>query len=124
MREIKFRQWYKNQFHYFRYTDGLIQGPCSAPLERDPIEQFTGLLDMNGKEIYEGDILYFNQQDYNGIDHFSKLPVEYFGSGFYCRKENEYEVVMCASLDEISANDDEIEVIGNIHEKPELLETK
>ncbi len=60
MREIKFRVWNKNEavFHYLKFADyGILS-------EDDPntqgfvvYQQYTGLKDENGKEIYEGDIL-------------------------------------------------------------------
>ena len=66
--------------------------------------QFTGLLDKNGKDIYEGDILSFN----------SRPPVGSvsFHSGSYW--------VADAVLGRASVQG---EVIGNIYENPELLKT-
>jgi len=68
MREIKFRAWYNNcellpvdtiffrdnkPFVYLKKDETIFgQGKCNAI-----IEQFTGLHDRNGKEIYEGDIV-------------------------------------------------------------------
>jgi hypothetical protein len=63
------------------------------------LEQFTGLLDKNGKEIYEGDITE------NGIIEFR---VGAFRVGSHPLEEN--------SLD--------LGVIGNIHENPELLKVE
>ena len=65
MREIKFRAWCLNlnewlkdgfsisQDGLFLYTDDLTEWEIA---ENFIIEQFTGLYDKNGKEIYEGDI--------------------------------------------------------------------
>lgn len=122
MREIKFRAWNGKKLIYGPTDDNnspsWILAFC-AGTNIEP-EQYTGLKDKNGKEIYEGDILYFDIQDYNGIDHFNKSFVEYAGSGFgvsYNKADRFIE------LDLVMLNDDEVEVIGNIHENPELLDT-
>lgn len=69
------------------------------------VEQFTGLYDRNGKEIYEGDII--------KCGNFVHSSVEYHNGCFYCRDENRRLLKTIAR---------EGEVVGNIHENPELLE--
>jgi len=67
--------------------------------------------------IYEGDILSFDIQDYNGNDNIYILPVSYYIDSFMCLKEeNEYFY-----LGEILANDEELEVIGNIYDNKDLI---
>jgi len=73
------------------------------------IMQFTGLLDKNGKEIYEGDIV---KSSFNDGEE-CKAEVYYFGATFG---------VDGLSLNNVSCRD--IEIIGNIYENPDLLTPK
>ena len=88
--------------------------------------QFTGLKDINGKEIYEGDIVD------NKINIF-KVTFETNGwdAGYDCGfcgfaikglygKFNNIKDYMCS----INSDDDGLEVIGNVYENPELLKEK
>ncbi|HHB4256551.1 TPA: YopX family protein [Staphylococcus aureus] len=71
------------------------------------IMQSTGFKDVNGVEIYEGDIV---QDSYSGEVSF----IEFQEGAFY---------ITCSNVTElISENDDIIEIIGNIFENEELLE--
>ena len=81
-------------------------------------EQSTGLKDKNSKEIYEGDIVFFFTELFDkGTGGFygeeeHNAVVEWFDNGF-------------AFMDKIPFDPNiECEVIGNIHENPELLRGK
>lgn len=74
------------------------------------IQQFTGLQDSKGKDIYEGDIIQTNNK-YNDIVTVS------FSHGCYCiitDEEKEDNILL-------NTGNNKFEVIGNIFENPELL---
>lgn len=82
-------------------------------------EQSTGLKDKNGKEIYEGDILKFRGRDYQvKFDNYGQFYME---NKNYHWLENGYSF---RSVDIWCADGILVEIIGNIHEHPELLEAK
>ena len=84
---------------YFGYEDDII------------LMQYTGFKDKDGKEIYEGDI----------VEYFGELcKVCWIFSGFYARQINGRGFT---ELDEFVADTMDIEVVGNIYENPELLES-
>lgn len=56
MRELKFRQWVDEQWHYWGFIEGVFVAPKSHNI---PSLQFTGLLDSDHVEIWEGDIIKF-----------------------------------------------------------------
>ncbi len=78
------------------------------------IQQFTGLLDKNGREIYEGDIAKI-------IDPITKqiknLEIVYEPSSFYAKNTVNNFKRNLATFDSIYF----LEIIGNIYENPELL---
>ncbi|WP_223875879.1 YopX family protein [Paucilactobacillus kaifaensis] len=69
---IKFRVW-DNECKVIREYDelkGLTLDALDASYFK--LEQFTGLKDVNGKEIYEGDIVHC-ENDYQGTDYTGKV---------------------------------------------------
>lgn len=102
-------------------------GLCGDDFRLDDIilMQSTGLLDLNGVEIYEGDIVKINQERSLNkyIPNNSVNEVVYKDSAF-CVKEtreiSDIEWPIVAGL--YYKVSEEFEVIGNIYENPELLE--
>lgn len=74
--------------------------------------QFTGLLDVNGKEIYEGDCFKVVDREFYGIVKFKK--------GCWVVSFNDYDI----SLYEYLQNDPNRIPIGNLYENPELISKK
>ena len=100
----------------------------ATPIDPDTLGQFTGLTDVNGREIYEGDIILF--QTFSNWDDESmkrhKATV-IFKEGCFMwdiLKFGKKSVTYYANAKEPLRNTNSIwglEVIGNIHENPELL---
>lgn len=132
-REIKFRVWSKDQKTYdykFPYnstgdfyvsTRGKVFsdfGNTIVPEVRQEafvIEQYTGLMDKNGKEICEGDIIC--PSDDKAIIKWG-YPLDGITAAFYIHWLNPY----LADSELASEFAGTYQVIGNIHENPELLE--
>lgn len=108
-REIKFRAWSKSDKEMTPHERIRIlpdETELHEVFEDNSViwMQFTGLLDKNGNEIYEGDIL--SWESYEGKKHQTRWVVEY-------NSERGFKSWSSTKNDEI--------VIGNIHENPELL---
>ncbi len=83
--------------------------------------QFTGLYDKNNKEIYEGDIVRYIQTECCGetVSEYT-TQVKYENYGFTPMKYN----MIVENDDFYSCEISDIEIIGNIHQNPELLNEK
>ena len=136
MKELKFRAWHKYQPRYlpvdvldfveeviyvYELGDEGYHNDYLYNFSSIIIEQFTGLKDKNGKEIYEGDIVIYDFARYT-----AKGPEPIAGIVKYSTESAAYGIVPLAYPDSIEwfgelAINAPLEVIGNIHENPELL---
>ena len=126
-REIKFRAWDKKLKQYIitgfyilgettgfnlieqYYKDNNIEFEHGLEfLQYVELEQFTGLKDKKGVGIYEGDIFHLG-------DKTILYVVEWIDSGFKGRQINNKSTVG------LEYWQDRIEIIGNIHDNPQLL---
>lgn len=128
-RIIKFRIWDKTLkcysmpgdsiFERKRSLRGLISYNIDGLSSNFILQQFTGLFDKNGKEIYEGDITKLHDKIFEVLNgsYFTKNDV---GHGIHLaengNKDNFPETI--CNLDSAK-----IEIIGNIFENPELLKS-
>lgn len=122
-REIKFRAWDRETEQYFKvlaidFERKIVSCRCfeweygpsnEINLSDLDLEQYTGLKDSNGDDIYENDLvlLYPDDQPYQVILDEGKFELsnDYLGLVYDLSKE----YMDC-------------EIIGNIHENPELVE--
>lgn len=81
---------------------------------------FTGLKDVNGKKIYEGDIVSVFNDDGNYYNDVIKWCIEYNYPAFDL-KYHSYLYESNALSEIMNAGVENIKVIGNVHENPELL---
>lgn len=128
MRDIKFRGKRLENGEWV-YGD-LIRSSGSAwikpdfrckKVEPDTVGQYTGRKDKNGVEIYEGDIVTACWYDYEEPNHDMTGIVE-FTEGWMSYWIADYDKKEFSELNGQGCYHWTIEVIGNIHENPELLE--
>lgn len=115
-REIKFRIWNdydKKMIYWNELLKNKLANIFTIPSYNKWLMQYTGLHDKNGKEIYEGDIV-------QGLFADQEEP-EIKGQVVYSDGQASY-IVIASNNDEWGLGYlDNLEVIGNIYDNPELL---
>lgn len=114
MYDEKYKTWVKDPVFIYPFTDVAKQGIV--------IQQYIGLKDKNGKEIYEGDYLNFSTDNThplsdadilewkNQVVHYDEEKAVFFFGHKY-----EFQI-----LDKIMP--ETLEVVGNIFDNPDLIE--
>jgi uncharacterized phage protein (TIGR01671 family) len=117
MRTLKFRVWHSAKNCWVHDTNNacnilgetiMLGAWCRVPMQELNdlvVEQYTGLKDKNGKEIYEGDVVRLWTSHICEIKHCELHAQILIGKDLLTRGYAK-----------------DCEVIGNIHENPELLE--
>jgi uncharacterized phage protein (TIGR01671 family) len=138
-REIKFRLWnawlkrFERDFEirrdFKKFTFWVDDNENDEVVELDEINQYTGLKDKKGKEIYEGDIIKWFA---DGINKFAEVIWKDCG---WCAKrfdkelnrfEKYYNFNQFIPVEvDVEGKEDMFdgEVVGNIYENPKLIET-
>lgn len=121
MREIKFRAWdkecYQKELCMYSWKEmNEVQFDTMFENPRYVLMQYTGLKDINGRDIYEGDIVQMSTS-WNSSEQYTK-KYGYIRVVEWDNKSAKFTNVIAEKVDPYY---DLIEVIGNIYENPELL---
>lgn len=86
-------------------------------IDKETIGQSTGLKDKNGVEIFEGDIVQYRDGEYSYLGIVKRDCYQFFIDGI--EPDDNYGFIDVSNTFDGTSS---LEVIGNIHENPELLE--
>lgn len=131
---LRFRAWHKTweemgKVKRIRFDDDgnattvLFKGKdfgVNATIDKIVLMQSTGLKDKNGKEIFEGDIVQFE-------DYYIETDLLYINKGIVEWSQGGFAITERASVemeDLLDGDFLDVTIIGNIYENPELLEVE
>jgi uncharacterized phage protein (TIGR01671 family) len=148
-REIKFRAWLEGTHGNITFQKGSMDygitisekgfycdiesgWDIQGTIETVPIMQFTGLKDKNGKEIFEGDVLFNSNRTLITSIEDKRLYLVKWQNPTYNEENTWLQKTPSFILEKIVYNNirymtlifnqSQIEIIGNIYENPELLD--
>ncbi len=152
MREYLFRgkridnsEWIEGSLIIYDWDNNYVsiystEEEMAFQVDPETVGQYTGLTDKNGKKIFEGDVFKFDDEVWEGCNsecgmEWGSWAVENYAVVGFDEDESRYDFVrykynensVRADLHEnhdleFSEFVEELEVIGNIHDNPELLE--
>ena len=119
----KFRAWFKQGSKMVNvatidFLEKELKSHANVMYSFDEIElmQSTGLIDKNGEEIFEGDVLLTYDDELAKVfwnDDLAGWFVDFL-----------YEIAELSEVADIQSSRSICKIIGNIYENPELLEEK
>ena len=124
MRQIKFRaqdvasnKWLYGDLRHHKNDVCIFEqgGTKGEQVKRDTIGQFAGLRDINGKDIYEGDII---RQDVCGDGSLGVVVYDEKHAMFALRYYDPHNPIIYGLYD---CQEKELKIIGNIYDNPELI---
>lgn len=92
-------------------------------VKRETVGQFTGLLDKNGNEIYDGDILVWGENDYKSPPMIVMFKHGSFGYTYIEDWFHSFAGNTNFTFNPLNT-DVRFEIVGNIHDNPEILKNE
>lgn len=139
MREILFRaKDYENKWRYGFYSPLIWypsreqtpsikeSGGCDIEIKLETLGQYTGIKDKNDKEVFDGDIIFLEEEHLYGKVCWENLRWYVYWYGWIDKEGlgTVYDIVNENPLsDELLTSEDKIwlPVVGNIYDNPEML---
>lgn len=137
MREIKFRgrridneEWIYGSLithshmgvdKYFIAPEGMAQiYATSHKVISETVSQYTGLKDKDGREVYEGDVLVYDDTPYSAYASKQTGSITW-RRGAFCFSHMFYGSMHYSTFNRDDFFEQKSKIIGNIHDNPELL---
>lgn len=118
MREILFRgkqrdngEWFYGDLIHLNHCVSIRSKDCAHSVVPETVGQYTGLTDKNGRKIFEGDLIRSTETEETAIVQWFS---EHSAFMIWCKTSNQVGFLY-------ECEKSIIEVIGNVHDNPELI---